>query len=427
MTGKTSPETPEALHASVSVDCDLVEIRSLTIEDRTLASLLARTAEADWIDLVARSLRIGATGLATMGVGLDIGEIDSRVRASVESANNAGMEAVGAMVERADSAMRAALDPESNDSVVSRVHSAFGQVRDEFLAGVDPDRRGSHTARLLGRLDEMLGPEGLLINRLEAALDPHGENTGIAKTFALVETRLTEIRDLVSEGRGRRDEAQAGTRKGLEFEDELEERLRAIAEPIGALVERTSNQCGDLNANAKVGDFLIELADGTRVVVEAKNSQRIGLLGNDGMLAELDRAAANRTADFALCVSANEAFPAEVGSFGVYGNRILLVDDDTGTLLRVALRWVTVVASMRSGSGDIDPVEISDGLERIRHLAQRFSTNRRTLSDIASNVSRVRDSLDDMRSDLLDLVDEMDRRLRSGRTAPVLDLHREVG
>ncbi len=416
-----------AISPVVAIAGDAVTITGLTIEDRTLASLLARSTEGDWPEIVSRAVAIGSAGLATMGVGLDIGEIDARVRATLSRATDAGLAAVATMIDEAGNALRSTLDPDVKGSMAARINAELEEVRAEFLAGVDPDRAGSHTAKLLGRLDDLLGPEGLLVRRLESALDPTGDNTGLARTFGILESRIAEIRDLVVETRGRKSEAEAGTKKGLEFEDDLEQRLRETAAQMGALVERTSNRTGDLTANSKVGDFLLELADGTRVVLEAKNSRRIGLLGNDGMLAELDRAIANRGADYAICISANDAFPTEVGSFGVYGNRILLVDDESGTLLRVGLRWVSAVASLRSGTvGAIDPAEISERLERIQQLAQRFSTNRRTLSDIASNVNRVRESLDEMRSDLVELVDDIDRRIRSDDTAPVVEIHRHA-
>ena len=50
-----------------------------------------------------------------------------------------------------------------------------------------------------------------------------------------------------------------------------------------------------------------------------------------------DQAMHNRNADWAICISHDEAFPAEVGSFNVYGNRILVVDPGDGTLTGVAI------------------------------------------------------------------------------------------
>ena len=89
---------------------------------------------------------------------------------------------------------------------------------------------------------------------------------------------------------------------------------RAWAAGVGGCeVERTSTDGGSLGREALVGDLVVVLADGGRVVIEAKHTARITLTGPDGILAELDRAMTNRDAEVAICVSAQDAFPGEVG------------------------------------------------------------------------------------------------------------------
>ncbi|MDH5292572.1 MAG: hypothetical protein OEW91_02735, partial [Acidimicrobiia bacterium] len=270
----------------------------------------------------------------------------------------------------------------------------------------------------------LLGPDGALENRLTEALDPTADGSGIAAVSNLIERRLAEIRDLVASERGRRDEADRGTAKGFDYEDTMEEILRGHARGLGIIVERTSRDCGALSGEAMVGDFVLTTPEGRRIVVEAKNTRSLSLTGKDGVLALLDRAKANREADIAICVSAQDAFPLEVGQFGVYGDRIAVVDDGDGAMLAVALRWAT--ESLRrdgheSGS-DVDAALIDDRLHRMRLLAQRFSTSRRALTEISGSVDKVRDGLDDIRRELLDLVDEASSGLRSGEHAEVLPL-----
>jgi hypothetical protein len=198
---------------------------------------------------------------------------------------------------------------------------------------------------------------------------------------------------------------------------------------LGALVERTSTLGGSLAGDAIVGDFVVEFPEGERIVVEAKNTRSLSLTGRDGILAQLDRAIDNRDARMAVCVSATDAFPAEVGVFGVYGNRILVVDDGDGTMLGVALRWGRLFsAAARTNRPDIDLVAIDERLDRIRMLAQRFSTNRRALTDIAGSVEKVRDGLDEMRRELLEFVDDATSEVRRSRTtADVVELTLQAG
>src|SRR5665811_1170997 len=213
-------------------------------------------------------------------------------------------------------------------------------IRDSasFFEGVDPERANSHTGRLLKEMQILLGPGGALEERLDAALDPTDASSGLARVTELLDRRFTEIREMLALERGHSQEAERGTMKGFEFEEVVEESLRVAARQMGAMVERTSNESGDLDRI--VGDYVVELASGARIVVEAKNKRALALKGEKGILAELDLAMANRHAGVAICVSKHpDAFPKEVGPINVYGRRILVCDDGEGTLLWVALRW----------------------------------------------------------------------------------------
>ncbi|HEY5579186.1 MAG TPA: hypothetical protein VIL12_05820, partial [Acidimicrobiia bacterium] len=215
-----------------------------------------------------------------------------------------------------------------------------------------------------------------------------------------------------------------GTRKGIEFEDVVEARLREAARHLGAIVERTSRSGG---SHSNVGDLTVTLPAGQVVVVEAKNQERISLLGRDGILDELDRAKANREACFAVCVSARPAFPAEVGAFGAYGDKLLVVDDGEGLMVDVAVRWAAaaVAASSNRRAHGFDPDTIAALLTEIRALAQLFSTNRRAMTDIGRSLENVRGSLGEMRARLLSLTDELLSELVPEATAEVVELWAE--
>jgi hypothetical protein len=113
-------------------------------------------------------------------------------------------------------------------------------------------------------------------------------------------------------------------------------------------------------------------------------------------------------------VSARDAFPNEVGSFNTYGARVLVVDDGEGTLLGVALRWAANLAALhaRGSVADIDHAVVADRLERLCKLAERFKQCRKGLTDVQKSVKKVHESLGDMRDDLLEHVDDLERELR---------------
>jgi hypothetical protein len=102
-----------------------------------------------------------------------------------------------------------------------------------------------------------------------------------------------------------------------------------------------------------------------------------------------------------------------VGSFGVYGNRLLVVDPGDGTLARVAVRWIAAAAHNTGATEHtIDTTGALDSLDRIRGLAQHFSRSKKVLASAQSGLDTVRDELDTLRSELLDLVDDTTRALQ---------------
>ena len=121
----------------------------------------------------------------------------------------------------------------------------------------------------------------------------------------------------------------------------------------------------------------------------------------------------NRSAQAGLCISALDAYPAEVGAFNVYGSRVLVVDDGEGTMITAALRWLMLTGeSPNSGDDSMDVGAINDGLERLRGTCQRFATTRSALTEVTKSVTKVSESLGEMRDEVLAIVDELIRSIR---------------
>jgi hypothetical protein len=353
--------------------------------------------------LVSNALSTGARGLLSMGLGVRVEDLEARLRSGAEAA---AAETLG------------------------QLEAAVMRAAKSLEAGIDLGRSGSHSSVFLGELQALLGPEGRLLEGLRAALDPLGDSP-LARAFSGIRAELGHLRDDIVRNQGRVEEAAKGTAKGVDFEVRLDGILRQIARGIGAVVEHTGRSAGNLSSLAVVGDYLLLLPDGRKIAVEVKNQQSISLTGKNGILAELDRAITNRSAQAGLCISALDAYPAEVGAFNVYGSRVLVVDDGEGTMITAALRWLMLAGEASDDEDDsVDVGAISDGLERLRGTCQRFATSRSALTEVNKSVSKVSESLGEMRDEVLTIVDELIRNIRRADVAEgatAIDPERRAG
>jgi hypothetical protein len=374
---------------SVEVNGARVLIDRFETTDPAVVSLLSGVdVESDRERLVSDALATGARGMMSMGLGLRLDDAEGRIRAAIDGA---GIEAV----RRLEAAVAAA------------------------TTGLDLDRSDSHPTRLMGQLHAMFSPDGPLIGSLRAIFDLHGDSP-LGNAYRGLQQEVLGLREELARQQGRSEEARRGTAKGADYEECVERNLRQLAKGMGVVVEFTARSPGSLSAVAVVGDFLVTLSDGTRIVIEVKNQVSIGLTGKTGILDELDRAMVNRNAQAAICVSAQPAFPAEVGVLGIFGNRVLVVDDGDGTMVAAALRWISAAQSAAGMDSGIDIPALADGLQRLRAVSQKFTSQRSALTEVSKSVARVSESLAEMRDEVIGMVDDLIRIVRQG-TTPTLD------
>jgi phage shock protein A len=410
-----APQVPSAGTASpIAIAGSAVTIQNLVVDDPLVADYLLALPAAHRADHVGRAVALGIHGMATTSMRATLDDVKDEVRRILDSATAAAEQHLNKAVDSGRTQLAAHLDPDVRTSLTARTFAELEELHASMLARLDPDRSDSYTNRLVAAITDLLGPGGQLAQRLEAAFDSTDTDSSLGRVVETFERRFQELRDLVVGEQNRTKEAARGTAKGLEFEDQVEAVLRSQARAIGGcIVERTGLTAGKLGLNSKVGDFVVTLADGTRVVVEAKNVGRMSLTGTTGILSELDQAMDNRNASWAICVSRGDSFPSEVGHFAVYGNRVLVVDAGEGTLTGVGIRWINSSAvAATQGADAVDTVTAQERLNRIRDLAQHFSRSKRALGAAQDGLESVRHDLDSLRSQLIDLVDDIARALR---------------
>jgi hypothetical protein len=392
-------------------------IEHLEITDPTVVMLLDTAPDTERPAVATRMITVGAQGMASMGLGIDLSAIDDRVSSVLDTVTSEAETTVRDILETSRRSLGEQFDPDQRTSIIARAMADFTEWRDGFLQRLDPTVEGSTATELVQRLQQLVGPGGVMDLRLKEALDLDGGDSSLAHLRRTIETGFGELRrDLAADRAAttaRTEEAERGTAHGLEFEDVVEMHLRTWAAGArGCIVERTATTTGALNALSKVGDFVVTLADGRRVVVEAKRQGAIGLTGSGGILAELDQAMVNRSADIALCIAGRDSFPVEVGRFNVYGKRILAVDEGDGTMIAVAMQWAAATAGAPTDRS-LDIAAIAERVERIRHAAEQLSGARRAVTTIKSSLDKLHEQLGTLRGDILDQVDDLTRVVAS--------------
>ncbi|MDH3250738.1 MAG: hypothetical protein OEQ47_17345, partial [Acidimicrobiia bacterium] len=195
---RTNPiEHQDETTGAVTVDGTTIRLDGFVFDDPTLASLLADLSAERRIEMVGRVLTVGARGLVTMGLGVDLGEVDERVRTAVRQAAEEAERRFTTTVNDASRAMSGQLDPNLRDSLVARSLEDFTEWRDDFLAALDPNSVDSHTRLLLENLESLVGPDGLMETRLHAMLDPSGEESALGQLGDSITRQLADLRDLI--------------------------------------------------------------------------------------------------------------------------------------------------------------------------------------------------------------------------------------
>lgn len=195
-------------------------------------------------------------------------------------------------------------------------------------------------------------------------------------------------------------ERERGTAKGRDFEELVAEALDEIAITQGD----DCDAVGDLpGSSGRTGDVVVELdacngpARG-RIVWEAKDRR----LSKPAALAELDKAMAQRDADFAvLVVPTEEELPAKLRPLREYnGDKLIVVWDPEGDS-RLALELAYSLARARvlmatSEADGIDGAAVRDTVERALGAMEEVRRVKSSLTGAKTQIDRAAGIVDGM-------------------------------
>ncbi len=354
-----------------------------------------------------------------VGSGDEAGELERIIRGQVDGDGSVLSRTLAAHIGDQSPLMRV-LDPSSTEGVVALLTRAtettLAEQRNHILGEFSLDHEGSALQRLVAELQKNHGDVGRaleerigsvvgefsldrddsalsrLLGRVEAAnrqissqFSLDDESSALArmrreilhvigeqqKSQAEFQLQVTKT---LAEMTAKRQEAQRGTRHGMEFEDAvLEFANRRRSE--GDTVTPTGNTAGILR-NCKKGDAVIELglesaAPGARIVLEAKQDQSYTL---QKALAEIAEARKNRDAGIGVFVFSRRTVPAGILEPIVrYGSDVVVVWDaenpTSDPYLTGALSVARALSVRDTGSGR-DGVDV-DGLEKAIREVER--------------------------------------------------------
>ena len=124
---------------NIGINGTTVTIDGLEVDDGVLAELLGSQPDERQAELARRVLEVGARGLLTMGLGIDLAEVDARVRRSVDEVTGEARQHVEQVLAAARQAFGEHFDPDLRSSMVGRALDEFTQWRDGFLRSFNPD------------------------------------------------------------------------------------------------------------------------------------------------------------------------------------------------------------------------------------------------------------------------------------------------
>ncbi len=405
----------------VNVSKDKVIINSVECNEPDVVDFFKEAREESLEGIVCKALSLGVVGLRAMGVSGLVEVVEREFSKLLTTFSGALTDMERELLDRVD----ATFDPDRAESVSARLggtivdaYKGTSKILDESKTELeklvsdsfnpdlatssvykiaklvndtkadlerafDPSYKGSYLSRLAATVDEYFGEDGTVAEVVEAQVTPIKNE---------LMTALKELRDLVVGQAASAEARRLSSQSGTDFEDEIEEALRRLAKSYGDTVERVGTEAGD-SGRSKKGDFVIQLREGPRFTIEAKDySNPLSLRGARGLLASLNESMVNRSAQFAIAVMKEQCgFPKEVGLFNTYdSDKVLCCFEHDGQFMDVAYRWArTVLLAATTKAVDVATVEA--GLDEARSAI-------REISKITAKVNAILKTADEINS-----------------------------
>ena len=263
------------------------------------------------------------------------------------------------------------------------------------------ERRISHTVQRVE--DAFDGLSEKLNDQLTWQTDPASP---LARLHSAIREEILGLRDAVVREEAISEIIQKTALKGAEFEEEVWDRLQKIAKPHSDAVEDT-RITAEAVSGSKKGDYVYTVEGIGRIVIDAKNHNRLGSL--PAMLSYIKEAILQRTAGFGIIVAPDAScLQKQIGEWNVYEDKIITTLDN----LELSLRYAKFVMDYRERSGLGDSTMVQEKLATVRRYMKDFSTWKSKLTKLQNGVSS---AIEDIKNSLDSTKAEIERALESAQ------------
>jgi enamine deaminase RidA (YjgF/YER057c/UK114 family) len=339
----------------IAVLANRLIVDGLVVDDATAVELVTRRAEAgdDPARLISDAIEIGARVLDREQTGAQADFVKAEFEKVSREVEQAFAEQARGVAEQLAAAFETHFSDGSSAAVQHRVRQVVDEVsrksREDLVkqfSSADGSNPLAHFQRhVLHAMKHGAGQQEAALDRMRERLEKM--QVEIARLHAEREKQLELAVEI-----------ERGTAKGRTFEEAVAEALDRIALAQGD----DSEAVGDFKGTTRrTGDVLVGI-EGCRgpargsIVFEAKSAR----LSRRGAVEELDRARAERGADYAvLVVPTEDKLPAKMQPLREYNGDKLVVcfDPEDGSTLSLEVAYALARARVLMSRGEADGVD----------------------------------------------------------------------
>ncbi|MGH2981849.1 MAG: hypothetical protein ACRDKV_07400, partial [Solirubrobacterales bacterium] len=375
---------------------DRIVVDGLTISDRDTARVVRERAETGTppAETVIKSIEIGARVLEREGTAAEVDYVKAEFgKHTAELAERLAKTLEGGSDQLAEEIAKT-FGADRQGTVQHQIKEMlvrFAELQRDSLA------RQFSTSDGTNPLSDFKQGVVNALKEGEARRQREGEES--RKRIEALTREIVELKEREQADRRVAEAEEAGTRKGLTFEEKVHDAIERIASLRGDAAAHTGAEQAE--GGGKKGDTLVELgaADGPsggRMLFEAKDKR----LSRNDAWRELNEGMAARAAAFGVLVVADEErVPARCEQLHEYeGNKMIVAvdrEEPSSLALEVAYRLAAARVTMARDTGlEVDPVAVRDTAQEAVSTLKQAQAIRSTLTGIKTSSDKARAGLD---------------------------------